>query len=602
MPRSRVQPISCQELLLGRLVGLETEYATLVQASSGDAPLPSRRDVNRAILKELMRRLPTARGRYDHDTLFLANGGAFSIESSPTQLHLPAGLIEGATAEVSSPSQLVQCQRAQDRLLAESAARCDLPARIRVIKNSCDANGHVYGCQENYSAPVASGVWLWLYRGMLLLVLPLALVYWVCCLSILAIELGAVLVLRSLHVLGGQTKRQETCPASESSAHQSPGVPQGQGFSGDSSEETWDLPLPKSLVAFTAVMLRWISLPAAGMLYVTAWMMAFRAQRKYLTSFLVSRVILTGAGHVDRDNRFRLSSKAMAIDAVAGFGGYFGAHPIFVFHHWLQQLCGRSLLSRRSIVEFFHRQQRLQIGLSDSNVSDTAEFLKVGTTSLVLDLIEAGRGRDLPRLVRPIDALHRLASDWDLVARVKTTQGELSGLEIQRAYLHACQDFVLAQDLPLDHEAWNVLDQWKRALEALTIFRSSSIDPRPALGHIDWLTKKWILDRVCDQAKSTQESSSACWAARKKVDIRYHELANDSYFALLREHSPEVSSVDPEGIDHALRMPPPGSPAMRRAQFIREFADGPEPLTVDWSHVVIGTGRTRRVVSLNSSR
>lgn len=626
--------------MLDRLVGLETEYATLIQSPADQAQPPSRREIYAALCLQISRRLPTARGRYDSDTLFLANGGAFSLESSPARLHLPGGLIEGATAEVRSPSQVVQCQRAQDRLIAESAAQCGIPGRVRIIKNSCDANGHVYGCQENYSAPVAEGIWLWGYWGLMGLVLPLAMVYWMVCLSVLAAELAAVIISRPLiqgwKKIRSRNRSPNETPTDNAAESTEADLEDDQEESAG-QEESWSIPLPGWLLTATAMMLRIVSLPAAAMLYLTIRTTAFRRQRKYLTTFLVSRVVLTGAGHVDRGNRFRLSSKAMAIDSVAGFGGYWGERPIFVFHHWLQQLCGRSLLSRRSLVEMFYRRQRLQIGLSDSNVSDTAEFLKVGTTSLVLDMIESGGGEDLPRLKRPVPALHRITADWDLVARVPTTRGELSGLEIQRAYWRACHRYVAQQDVADDHEAWTVLRRWEEVLDALTLFRSTLIDPRPALGHIDWLTKKWMLDRLDDSIvppeplSSAEEPSTADpavattastpptsptspaigraaksaakrWAARKKVDIRYHELSPDSYFSRLLEVAPEAAAADAAAIELALRMPPPGTPAVRRAQLIREFSGGPEPLTVDWSHVVIGSGRSRRVVSVQHSR
>jgi proteasome accessory factor A len=93
-------------------------------------------------------------------------------------------------------------------------------------------------------------------------------------------------------------------------------------------------------------------------------------------------------------------------------------------------------------------------------------------------------------------------------------------------------------------------------------------------------------------------SPSARWTARKKVDIRYHELSEDSYFAKLRCLAPEVCSVDRIGVDHALRLPPAGSPALRRGQLIREFSGGALDVSVDWSHVVIGSGKDRRIVSV----
>lgn len=556
--------------MLQRLIGLETEYATLLQLPADQQDPPSRRIVYEAICHQIASRIPTARGCYDSDTIFLANGGAFSIESSPNRLDMPGGLIEGATAEACGPRRVVECQRAQDRMIAAAAAECAVAGQVRIIKNSCDARGHVYGCQENYSAPVARGPLLLVYWAMLALMMPAALLYWCACISLLGSELAGLVVLRFLGRVTGLRPASE--PVSDS--------------------------LPAPLLNITAVLLRLLSMPAAGLLYLTARFVAFRRQRKYLTAFLVSRVVLTGAGHVDRRSRFRLSSKAMAIDTVTGFGGYLGERPIFVFHHWLQQLCGRSLLSIRSVTEMFHRRQRLQIGLSDSNISDTAEYLKVATTALVLDMIEAGGGRDLPRLHRPIAALHRITCDWNLISRVPTTCGEMSGLDIQRAYLQACTRFVRAAGDAAPSEAHSILERWEQTLEALAAFRSSKVDPRPALGHVDWLTKKWMLDQL-DSGASDFHSTSERWTARKKIDIRYHELSDDSYYARLRAAAPQVTSVDAAAIDLATRMPPTDSPALRRGQLIREFSGGTEAVLVDWSHVVVGSGRNRRIFAIS---
>lgn len=559
--------------MLERLIGLETEYATLLQSPADQQTPPSRRTVYAAICEQIATRIPVARGRYDSDTIFLANGGAFSSETSPSRLDLPGGLIEGATAESCSPARVVEAQRAQDRMIAEAAAACTIAGDLRIVKNSCDTRGHIYGCQENYSAPVASGPLLVVYRALLLLMMPAAVLYWFACIMLLGSELAVLVAIRFAARLLGL---------------------------GSAREDQASDPLPIPLLNVTALVLRVVSIPAAGMLYLIARFVAFRQQRKFLTAFLVSRVVLTGAGYVDRRSRFRLSSKAMAIDTVTGFGGYLGERPIYVFHHWLQQLCGRSLLSSRSLGEMFHRRQRLQIGLSDSNISDTAEYLKVATTALVLDMIEAGGGRDLPRLQRPIEALHRITCDWNLVSRVSTSCGELSGLDIQRTYLHACTRFVHAAGDAAPREAHTILRRWEETLEALAAFRSSEIDPLPALGHVDWLTKKWMLDRLDREGVEVGDAAER-WTARKKIDIRYHELSDDSYFARLRAAAPHVTSVDPAGIDLALRMPPLNSPALRRGQLIREFSGGSESLAVDWSHLVIGTGRTRRIVAFGKA-
>ena len=597
--------------MLDRLIGLETEYATIVRSPKDQGEPPTRRAVYEAICDQITKRLPVARGRYDADAIFLANGGAFSMETSPNRLEMPGGLIEGATPEARSPKVLVQCQRAQDRLIAEAAKNCEIPGCVTIVKNSCDAHGHVYGCQENYSAAVARGPMLIVYwLGMALVMIP-ACLYWAACISLLAIEMAALIAVRA-------PWRAFRYVTGRDSAEQADQL------------GTLTDPLPPFMLTATAVALRVISMPAAAALYLVARFIAFRQQRQHLTAFLVSRVVLTGAGYVDRANRFRLSGKAMAIDTVTGFGGYLGERPIYVFHHWLQQLCGRSLLSSRSIVELFKQKQRLQIGLSDSNISDTAEYLKVATTSLVLDMIEAGYARKLPQLKRPIESLHRICSDWNLITRVETCCGEMSGLDIQRAYLRACRayvnDFASAEGAGLNQrsdvrqaEAHEVLRRWEEVLDCLAAFRALDSQIRPSLGHVDWLTKKWMLDCLDekpeanlvpdpvapeapipgdsqdDAAKMVKRSQR--WAARKKVDIRYHELSDEGYFSKLKCIAPQLCSVSPEAIELALRMPPTGSPASRRGHLIREFSGGLEFVEVDWSHVVIGTGKSRRIVN-----
>ena len=56
--------------MLDRLIGLETEYATIVRSPADQEEAPSRRDVYDAICDEIAKRLPTARGLYDADAIF----------------------------------------------------------------------------------------------------------------------------------------------------------------------------------------------------------------------------------------------------------------------------------------------------------------------------------------------------------------------------------------------------------------------------------------------------------------------------------------------------------------------------------------------------
>src|SRR4029450_10852649 len=87
--------------------------------------------------------------------LFLANGGAVCFERA--RFHRQTGLVEGSTPECRGPRQLLICQRAQDRLLAETAEQAAAGGEFRLLKNCRDSRGQTYGAQENYEAVLARG-------------------------------------------------------------------------------------------------------------------------------------------------------------------------------------------------------------------------------------------------------------------------------------------------------------------------------------------------------------------------------------------------------------------------------------------------------------
>ena len=89
------------------------------------------------------------------------------------------GLLESATPECRGASQLLLYQRAQEAVIQRALplARARLAARgfdvdLAVVKNSRDADGHVFGTQENYEVEIARGWRLLLYRSGLAVLLP----------------------------------------------------------------------------------------------------------------------------------------------------------------------------------------------------------------------------------------------------------------------------------------------------------------------------------------------------------------------------------------------------------------------------------------------
>ncbi len=554
--------------LVSRLIGLETEYATLV-ADPQDLDredLPPSHMVYVQICEAIRRDQPTVAGLFDSEQMFLASGGAVTFESHPSMHTSPGGLVEIATPEVRSPDELLACQRSIDALAADAAADSETSFDLRVLKNSSDALGHVYGCHENYEADVACGIWLLIYRLFVVALWCMQVISLIVSLPLMVGIFACVVVCRFFR--GGLRSL---------------------------SKEPQDMfdAVPSWMTAIFIGLLRLVHIPTVMVLRFVARHVAFRPQRKYLTAMLVSRVALCGSGNLDHDGRYQMSAKAMAIDAVADMGGFRGERPIYVYGHWLGQFCAKSFLSLTSTRQMFRRRQRLQIGLSDSNLADLAEYVKVGSVSLLLDMIESGATEGMPVLRRPLHCLQRITSDWNLISRVPTNRGEMSAIEIQKVYLAAAEAFVQSTPANMCGEAKIVLARWRELLDAIIAFRVDPSDTDAAIGRVDWLTKRWMIDELGDQAE---------WSQRKKIDLRYHELSEDGYFFQLMEARPELRLVDDERIQRRRRSPPPSSPAARRGWLIREFADSEEAMQAEWSYAMIGRGRKRRRVEFVGDR
>lgn len=549
--------------LVKRLVGLETEYATLVADPQDlDAEdLPPSHLVYSQICEAIRRDQPTVSGLFDSEQIFLASGGAVTFESHPSMHQTPGGLVEIATPEVQSPDDLLACQRSIDALAADATADSETSFDLRILKNSSDALGHVYGCHENYEADVASGVMLVVYRSFVLLL-------WF--MQVISLVFSLPLMLMTFMAIGISKFFRRPRPS--------------ESFFDGEPHDIFDT-VPGFVSAGLIASLRMVHFPTVMVLRVVAKHIAFRGPRRYLTALLVSRVVICGTGNLDPDGRFQLSSKALAIDSVADMGGFRGERPIFVYGHWLGQYCAKSFLSLASTRHMFRKRQRLQIALSDSNMSDLAEYVKVASVSLVLDMIESGQTKDLPVLRKTLPSLRRIATDWNLVSRVPTNRGEMSAIEIQRAFLTAAEQFVDATPANVRGEAPLVIYRWRELLDSVAAFRKSFDDIEMGLGRVDWMTKRWLIEQVGQDEE---------WAARKKVDLRYHELSEDGYYVQFIKARPDLRLVDDENISRRRRSPPPNSPAARRGWLIREFAGSDELMQSEWAYAVIGRGRKRR--------
>ena len=559
-----------------RLVGLETEYAIRIPSTDPSTSRPTRFEFYQSLVAALRRKLPVVPARHFKDGVFTATGGAVWFETERPAAG--SGLIEGATPECRGPRDVLRYQRAQDRLLSEAASEATETSPFFLVKNDRDAEDNVYGAQENYEATLATGWRLGLWRLGLVALFPLAVLTWMGFLVLVAMMVIYLVVAGLIYVpLRGFVRHPDKLALAMFGADFVHGREMG-------------CITPSWLEIVIQGATRVIAFPLALTLLFLCWLCAFVPLRKRAAAFLVSRTLIAGAGMIDRQGRFLLSDKGPAINCMLGYGGLFRERPMLTLGHFFKAISADVWFSPKELTDLLGARQRLQIGMGDSNMAEVAEYLRVGATLLVLDALEAGALRSAPRLKRPIAALQTVCRDTSLTAKLPLVGGgEATALDLQWFYLDACRGYVQqSKDAPA--EAWEILRLWEETLEQLEGYRRQPEAKSPLLGRLDWYTKQYLL---------AEAGAEADWEARKKIDIRYHELSPNGYFRMLADAGHAHTILDEEEVTRSLRLPPANTPATTRGHYIREFSQGNAPLTVNWKTIVIGRGRNSRSIRLS---
>ena len=550
-------------------MGVETEYAIRCKqnATTSGAVL----DFDR-LMTSLGYETPIVPSFRNPYRLFLANGGCASLEtgSSPSLKH---AMLESATPECHSPRELLCYQIAMEKLLSEVVSSTFVEQDAHLLKGSADAHGHTYGQHESYEMQIAKGANLIGWRIGLLLMLPTLVAYrivaaiWFMLIGLAGLAVGAMQKMANYF---HKPTRTQQCP--EGSMH------------------TWKgmrlRLLPPRWVSFCAFGLRLFHAPIAWMLWANIFCFALRPHRRHLSAFLASRCIVDGAGYLDSENRFWVSARASTVNAIVGFGSYGNSCPLLRCDSWLRGLCVGPLWTLGDYVKLFGAIQRVEIAIGDSGMCEQSQYVRLGATALVLDLIENSNSK-VPRLKNPIEAIGRFARDWMLLSSVSDFSGrQWNAMDIQHAYAASVRHMLQSKtNVPI--EAWKILDQWQTTLNQLHPTDDEANLPRAMLGRIDWLSKLWLLH---------QTDKNATWQARKKIDLRYHELSSGGYHRRLNETLDLAPILDPMDVSRSRRTPPSGSPATQRGYLIREFSAPECNLHVDWTHAqFVFEGKKRRI-------
>ena len=223
-------------------------------------------------------------------------------------------------------------------------------------------------------------------------------------------------------------------------------------------------------------------------------------------------------------------------------------------------------------------------------MSETTTMLKVGSTDLVLRMLEHGTVMRDMTLENPIRAIREISHDPTGRKTVRLANGrELSALEIQTEYLERATDFARRRGLLDDPESIHsrVVDLWTRSITAVSTGNLSLVERE-----IDWVIKLRLLERY--MAKNDMDLSNPRIA---QLDLAYHDITRSRGLYYLLESRGAVARVARDlDIFQAKSVPPQTTRAKLRGEFIKRAQERRRDFTVDWVHLKLNDQAQRTVL------
>jgi proteasome accessory factor A len=233
------------------------------------------------------------------------------------------------------------------------------------------------------------------------------------------------------------------------------------------------------------------------------------------------------------------------------------------------------------------RYRRLHVIVGDSNMCESTTMLKLGTTDLVLRMVEAGLPLRNLTLENPIRAIREISHDLTGRRKVRLADGrEASALDIQHEYFSKAADFVERRGLATPVVS-QVLDLWERGLKAVESGDLSLVDQE-----IDWVVKYRLIERYREKHNLTLNSPRVA-----QLDLAYHDIhrTRGLYYLMERRGLVKRLTKDLE-VFEAKSVPPQTTRARLRGEFIKRAQERRRDFTVDWVHLKLNDQAQRTVL------
>ncbi|WP_125777725.1 depupylase/deamidase Dop [Antribacter gilvus] len=327
--------------------------------------------------------------------------------------------------------------------------------------------------------------------------------------------------------------------------------------------------------------------------YLVDRALPFTVLAELITPFLVTRQVFAGSGRVGLgvaggDAGFQLSQRADYIEAEVG----------------LETTLRRPIVNTRDEPHADRqRWRRLHLILGDANLFEVATYLKTGSTSLVLwvlehldELAEAGvpARSELAalRLADPVSDVQKVSRDLTLGEPLELASGgTMTALQLQDAYVDVVRRALKV--LGSDDDSDAVLGRWSSVLERL------AVDPPSCAREVEWVAKLRLLDGFrsrdgLDWSHPRLHAMDLQWSdVRPERGVYHRLLARDAVERL----------VDERSVGHAVHHPPTDTRAYFRGEVMARY--GHEVSAASWDSVIFdvdGSQTLQRVPMLDPTR
>ena len=302
----------------------------------------------------------------------------------------------------------------------------------------------------------------------------------------------------------------------------------------------------------------------------------FKAFASDLLPFLVTRQIVTGAGCITRTPQ--------------------GAHYSFsprADHMWE----GMSSATTRSRPMINTRDEphanaelyrRMHVIVGDSTMAEPTTLVKMGSTDLILRLMEARVVMPGLALAREMQAIRDVAHDLTGEATVELADGRrLTAVEVQQAYIDLVRSHlggIITQSAEVD----SILDLWQRGVDAVRTQDFSLVDTE-----LDWAIKLKIVRRYQERLGCRLDDPRLA-----RLELAFHDVSPaHGLFYRLQAQGLVRRIVDDARIEKAMTTAPTSTRAHLRGAFVQAAVAAGRDYTVDWVHLKV-TGEESRTVLL----